>query len=100
MEKTIHTNEYAVLLTLLRETRRAAKVTQIELAVRIEETQSQISKIERGEVRLDLIELRTILRALGTSLPAFAAKLEKRLTAAKRKGAESPKEESQNRRRE
>jgi transcriptional regulator with XRE-family HTH domain len=86
MEKTIHTDEYATLLTLLRETRRAAKVTQVELAARIEETQSQVSKIERGEVRLDLLELRTILRALGSSLPAFVAKLEKRLAEAKSKG--------------
>lgn len=79
MDKSIYTTEYAVLLTLLRDTRRAAKVTQVELAERISETQSQISKLERGEVRLDVIELRTILRALGTSLSAFMAKLEKRL---------------------
>lgn len=79
MDKSIHTAEYATLLALLRETRRRAKVTQIELAERINETQSQVSKLERGEVRLDVIELRTILRALGSSLPAFVAKLEKRL---------------------
>lgn len=63
----------------MRETRRRAGITQIQLAERIEETQSQVSKLERGEVRIDMIELRTILRALGTSLPAFVAKLEKRL---------------------
>lgn len=79
MDKSIHTAEYATLLALLRETRRRAKVTQIELSERINETQSQVSKLERGEVRLDMIELRTILLALGTSLPAFVARLEKRL---------------------
>ena len=31
-------------------------------------------------VQLDVIDLRTILRAMGTTLPAFVAKLEKRLT--------------------
>jgi transcriptional regulator with XRE-family HTH domain len=79
MDKSPHTAEYAALLALLRATRRAAKVTQVELAQRINETQSQVSKLERGEVRLDLIELRTILRALGSSLPAFVTKLEKQL---------------------
>jgi transcriptional regulator with XRE-family HTH domain len=81
MEKSVHTREYAVLLELLRETRRAAGVTQVQLAERIGESQSHLSKLERGEVRLDLIQMRTICRALGTTLPAFAAELEKRLAA-------------------
>jgi transcriptional regulator with XRE-family HTH domain len=81
MEKTVHTREYAVLLKLLRETRRAAGVTQVRLAERIGESQSHLSKMERGEVRLDLIQTRTICEALGTTLPAFAAELERRLTA-------------------
>jgi transcriptional regulator with XRE-family HTH domain len=80
MDKTIHTAEYGALLTLLRETRQAAGVTQVQLAERLDETQSQISKLERGEVRIDVIELRTILLALGATLPAFVAKLEERLT--------------------
>jgi transcriptional regulator with XRE-family HTH domain len=79
MDKTIHTAEFATMLTLLRETRQAAGVTQVQLAERLDETQSQISKLERGEVRIDVIELRTILLALGASLPAFMAKLEERL---------------------
>jgi transcriptional regulator with XRE-family HTH domain len=79
MDKTIHTAEYAILLTLLRETRQAAGVTQVQLAERLDETQSQVSKLERGEVRIDVIELRTILLALGTTLPAFVTKLEERL---------------------
>lgn len=79
MEKSIHTAEYTTLLALLRETREAAGVTQVQLAERLDETQSQISKLERGEVRLDMIELRTILAALGTTLPAFATTLEERL---------------------
>lgn len=79
MDKTIHTTEYATLLTLLREIRQAAGVTQVQLAEKVSETQSQISKIERGEVRLDIIELRTICLALGTTLPAFVAELDQRL---------------------
>jgi transcriptional regulator with XRE-family HTH domain len=81
MEKSVHTREYAVLLKLLRETRRAAGVTQVRLAERIGESQSHLSKMERGEVRLDLIQMRTICRALGTTVPAFVAELERRLAA-------------------
>jgi transcriptional regulator with XRE-family HTH domain len=84
MDKTIHTAEYETLLALLRETRQTAGVTQVQLAERLDETQSQISKLERGEVRIDLIELRTILLALGTDLPAFVTKLEERLKKGKR----------------
>jgi transcriptional regulator with XRE-family HTH domain len=84
MEKSVHTREYAVLLELLRETRLAAGVTQVELAERIGESQWHLSKMERGEVRLDLIQVRTICQALGTPLPAFVAELEKRLVAGRR----------------
>jgi transcriptional regulator with XRE-family HTH domain len=84
MEKSVHTREYAVLLDLLREMRLAAGVTQVQLAERISETQSHLSKLERGEIRLDLIQVRTICQALGTPLPAFAVELEKRLVAGRR----------------
>ncbi|QDU42881.1 helix-turn-helix protein [Symmachiella dynata] len=79
MEKSVFTREYTALLSLLRETRQAADVTQIELAEKLGQTQSFVSKVERGERRLDVIQLRTICNVLGTSLPAFVGKLEKRL---------------------
>jgi len=85
MEKSVHTREYAVLLKLLREMRRAAGVTQVQLAERIGETQSHWSKMERGEVRLDLIQLRTICQALGIALPVFVTELEKRLAVRDRR---------------
>jgi transcriptional regulator with XRE-family HTH domain len=85
MEKSVHTREYAVLLKLLRETRRAAGVTQVQLAERVGESQSHLSKMERGEVRLDLVQMRTICRALGTTLPALVTELEKRLAARERR---------------
>jgi transcriptional regulator with XRE-family HTH domain len=85
MEKSVHTREYGVLLKLLRGTRHAAGVTQVQLAELIGETQSHLSKMERGEVRLDVIQLRTICHALGATLPKFVAELEKRLAAANRR---------------
>lgn len=79
MEKTIHTSEYAILLDLLREIRRTAGVTQVELAERLGKSQSFVSKVEVGETRLDVIQLRTICQAIDSSLPEFVEKLEERL---------------------
>lgn len=79
MDKTIHTREYAVLLRLLRQIREDAGITQVELSRRLDETQSAISKIERGERRIDVLELRIICRALGLTLPRFVARLERAL---------------------
>jgi len=78
-EKTIYTREYAVVLRLLREAREAAAITQIELAERLGQTQSFVSKVERGDRRLDLIQLRTILRHCGVTLPDFVNRLEGQL---------------------
>jgi transcriptional regulator with XRE-family HTH domain len=80
MEKSVYTPEYTAFLGLLRETRESANVTQVELARRLRQTQSVISKWERGEIRLDVIQLRSICRILGTDLPAFAKRLEERLS--------------------
>jgi len=85
MEKSIYTEEYAVLLELLREARVAAGLTQVELAARLGQSQSFVTKAEGGDRRLDVIQFRTICRTLGTSFPAFAAKLEERLASKKKR---------------
>jgi transcriptional regulator with XRE-family HTH domain len=77
MEKSIHTSGYAAFLRLLQTTRMEAGVTQADLADRLKLTQSQVSKIERGETRLDVIQLRAVCSALGTTLTAFVRKLER-----------------------
>ena len=79
MDKSIHSAQYKVFLKVLRQARRRAGLTQIELAKRIGETQSFVSKCERGERRIDVIELRTFCRAFGISLKNFEATLERRL---------------------
>ena len=79
MEKSIYSHEYTVLLDLLRQARQRAQLTQAQLAERIGQTQSFVTKCERGERRLDVVQLRTICDALGTSPTAFVRKWEKRL---------------------
>lgn len=72
MEKSLHSREYLLLLKMLRETREAAGLTQDDMASRLNATQSFVSKCERGERRLDVVELRTWCMAMGTSLQKFA----------------------------
>jgi len=52
-------------MTLLREVRRELGVTQIELGQRLENTQTFVSKVERGERRLDVVEFVEFCEAIG-----------------------------------
>jgi transcriptional regulator with XRE-family HTH domain len=79
MGKSIFTREHRVFTELLRETREEAGITQIELAERLGQTQSYISKVERGDRRLDVVQLLHFCRALGTTLPALMTAFEERL---------------------
>lgn len=56
---------------LLRQVRLDANITQLQLAEKIGQTQSYVSKYENGEQRLDLIELETVCKAMGISLTDF-----------------------------
>ena len=79
MRKSIHTKDYAALVELLIEVRRRAGLTQAQLGEQLPFEQPGISKIERGERRIDVIELRMICDRLGIPLVQFVAELEGRL---------------------
>jgi transcriptional regulator with XRE-family HTH domain len=79
MQKSIVSREHKVLLACLKEAREASGLTQIDLAARLRMTQSQVSKCERGERRLDLIELHAWCQALGVNLITFVRNFEKRV---------------------
>ena len=49
---------------------------QVGLARKLRMTQSAVSKCERGERRLDIIELRRWCRVIDCSLPEFVTELE------------------------
>jgi transcriptional regulator with XRE-family HTH domain len=59
------------LAALLRQIRLDAGLTQSQLAEKIAQTQSYVSKYENGEQRLDLMELESICKATGISLQHF-----------------------------
>lgn len=79
MAKSVFTSEYETFLKLLRAAREKAGITQVQVAQKLELTQSAVSKIERGERRLDVVELRRWCQAIGISLSKFARDLEKAL---------------------
>lgn len=79
MKKSIHTRDYEVFRRQLREARERAGITQVELAAKLETTQSFVSKVELGDSRLDVIQLRAILDAIGVRLADFIDQLEKEL---------------------
>ena len=81
MEKTPFTGDYELFLTLLKELRIQSGLTQEDMAAALNETQSFVSKCERGERRIDIIELRQLCQAIGVTLPDFAAQLEAKIQA-------------------
>lgn len=59
------------LASLLRQVRLDANLTQSQVADKIGQTQSYVSKYENGEQRLDLIELEAVCIAVDISLIDF-----------------------------
>lgn len=67
MAHSTHHDEYRLLIALLRDVRKEMGVTQIELGQRLDNTQTFVSKVERGERRLDVVEFIEICEAIGAS---------------------------------
>jgi transcriptional regulator with XRE-family HTH domain len=57
---------------------------QIDVAKLLNVPQSFISKIESGERRIDLIELRTILNCFHTDITEFNIELEKKINESRK----------------
>lgn len=75
MEKSIYSEQYQQLCTLLRQLRQDAGLTQVDVAKRLDVPQSFVSKYESGERRLDVIELRHVAEAIGTTLGIVISRL-------------------------
>lgn len=65
MTKSIFSNKYDLLRQYLIEARIASKLTQVELSKKLSRPQSFVSKYERGERRLDVIEFVEIAQCIG-----------------------------------
>lgn len=65
MAQSTHNSDYQLLLTVLKAARKRAGVSQVDLAERLGNTQTFVSKCERGERRIDAVELVEFAEALG-----------------------------------
>lgn len=67
------------LQALLRQVRTEAGLTQTDVARRLGQPQSFVSKYESGERRLDILELREVCQVIGIPLSEFIRRLEEAL---------------------
>ncbi|MCH8961210.1 MAG: helix-turn-helix transcriptional regulator [Bacteroidetes bacterium] len=75
MPSSVFTSQYARFCELLVQQRQKQGMTQAHLAKRLGRPQSFVSKSERGERRLDLIEFLQIMHALRLDPCAFISQL-------------------------
>ena len=64
MAGAVFSPAYRAFLACLIEARRSAGITQVEVAARLGKPQSYVSKVERGERRLDVVEFTDWANAL------------------------------------
>jgi len=79
MPSPIFAERYWAVVAVLTEARKAAGLTQSELAQRLKRPQSYVSKIERRERRVDPVEFHDWIVALGSDARDAYAHLVERL---------------------
>ena len=71
MGESIYSREYRLFIERLRKVRLQAGLTQVQAAQKLKKPQSYVSKIERGERRLDVVELQQFLKVYKKRLCDF-----------------------------
>lgn len=76
MDNFITSGRYETLRRVLRTARTDAGLSQSEVADRISEPQSFVSKYESGVRRLDVVEMEQVAAALGTDLATLVRRFQ------------------------
>jgi DNA-binding transcriptional regulator YiaG len=79
MQSFPHSDEYNHFIAELRAAREEAGLSQTTLAARLNVDRTVVTKSEGGVRRIDVIELRAWLGAIGVEFVPFVARLEDRL---------------------
>lgn len=80
MSNSVSNSDYKRFRELLVQARKERGLTQAELSSRLNRPQSFVSKYERGERRLDVIEFAQVARALGIDPTNLITKVYKVIT--------------------
>jgi transcriptional regulator with XRE-family HTH domain len=81
MEKSTHTQDYAILRAQLKAAREGAGFSQRELAARLQVPHSWIAKVEMGERRIDFVEFCWFISACGIDPVAVSEKVLRQIQA-------------------
>jgi transcriptional regulator with XRE-family HTH domain len=71
MEKTIYSKEYRKVIHQLRTARKESGLTQVQVSKLLKKPQSYISKVESGEQRIDVVELKKFARMYNKKITYF-----------------------------
>ncbi|MGQ4807955.1 hypothetical protein NKDENANG_01321 [Candidatus Entotheonellaceae bacterium PAL068K] len=76
MTKSVFSEKYDRFRLLLIEARKGVGSTQVQLAEKLARPQSYVSKYERGERRLDVVEFLEVAQAIGIDAYELLKKLD------------------------
>lgn len=71
MPKSIYTKEYKEIIEKLKQARFDAGLKQEDVAHKLKKPQSYVSKIERGERRIDVTELKELVKVYKKDINFF-----------------------------
>ncbi len=75
MTRSVYTESYERFRALMVNARKTAGLSQVDLAKRVHRPQSYVSKYERGERRVDVVEFLELSEALGIDPAAIIRRL-------------------------
>ena len=71
MRKSIYTKQYRTLVSRIKQARIDSGFSQVQVAKALSTTQSHISKVESGQRRLDVIQLKEFAKLFKKNLYYF-----------------------------
>lgn len=81
MAKSLGTPEFEILRKSLAELRNKAKLTQREVAIRLDVSPSWVAKVEMGERRIDMVEFCWLCKVMGSDPAKVAPTIIRRMMA-------------------